>query len=234
MGYLEQSQFTLRCEWGPQGVAHLKSACDVLIIVDILSFSTCVDVALNQNAIVLPFAWKDQQAQAYATQNKALLAGKRDLSRPSLSPSSLKGLAAHQKLVLPSPNGATLSTQTEGVTTFCACFRNARAVASAAQKEGKTIGLIPAGERWSDGSLRPAIEDFLGVGAVLQYLEGTLSPEATLAKQAFEHFQWADFRGVISARELIERGFEKDVEIALEHNVSSRVPLYTQGRYQDQ
>lgn len=38
----DQSEFDLRCEWGAQGVSQLASISDVVIIVDVLSFSTCV------------------------------------------------------------------------------------------------------------------------------------------------------------------------------------------------
>lgn len=37
-------------------------------------------------------------------------------------------------------------------------------------KLGRTVAVIPAGERWADGSLRPAIEDLLGAGAFIREL----------------------------------------------------------------
>jgi 2-phosphosulfolactate phosphatase len=45
-----QSEFNLRCEWGPQGVAELVPISDVVVIVDVLSFSTCVEITTNNGA----------------------------------------------------------------------------------------------------------------------------------------------------------------------------------------
>lgn len=50
---------------------------------------------------------------------------------------------------------------------------------------GRRIAIVPAGEKWSDGSLRPSFEDFVGAGAVISYLEGSLSAEAQSAVAAY-------------------------------------------------
>lgn len=38
----DQSEYDVRCEWGEQGLARLAPACVIVIIVDVLSFSTAV------------------------------------------------------------------------------------------------------------------------------------------------------------------------------------------------
>jgi 2-phosphosulfolactate phosphatase len=112
--------------------------------------------------------------------------------------------------------------------TVAACLRNATAIAEFARALGGPVAVIGAGERWADGSLRPAWEDLVGAGAVIAYLSGTRSPEAEAACQAFRGAE-ADLPGRLracsSGRELIERGFASDVELAAAVGVSRCVPL---------
>jgi 2-phosphosulfolactate phosphatase len=235
--YFNQSPAVVRCEWGAHGITTLGPDSDVMIIVDVLSFSTCVDVAIGNGALVYPYRSHDQSAEHFAAARHALLAHARqhDPTRYSLSPASLRAIPAGTRLVLPSPNGATLSQATGSIPTMAGCLRNARAVAHRAQLIGRRISIIPAGERWSDGSLRPAIEDWLGAGAIIAHLSGTRSPEAELACRAFQHAQ-PDLAWYLnecgSGRELCERGFPEDVEIAAGLNVSDSVPLLREGAYQ--
>jgi 2-phosphosulfolactate phosphatase len=41
----DQQEFDIRCEWGEHGISVLAPISDVIIIIDVLSFSTSVDVA---------------------------------------------------------------------------------------------------------------------------------------------------------------------------------------------
>jgi 2-phosphosulfolactate phosphatase len=237
--YFNQSCGSVRCEWGAHGIAALGPESDVIIIVDVLSFSTCVDVAVGNGACVYPYPWHDQSAEHFAAQRQALLARARqnDSSHYSLSPVSLQGIPPGTRLVLPSPNGATLSRATGTTPTIAGCLRNARAVAQTAQTLGRRISVIAAGERWPDGSLRPAIEDWLGAGAIIAHLTGRRSPEAELAAHNFVYSQanlgWY-LRACGSGRELIEDGYSADVELAAALNVSDCVPLLREDAYQRQ
>ncbi len=136
---------------------------------------------------------------------------------------------------MPSANGYFLTLHTGNTPTLTGCLRNCQAVAEFAQKYGDKIAVIPAGERWKDdGSLRPAFEDLIGAGAILSYLRGSLSPEAEAAVAAFQAFQ-QDLVGYLkkcsSGKELIEKGFELDVELAAAFNISDCVPLLTDNAY---
>ena len=48
------------CEWGLRGVEALRDRVAALVIVDVLSFSTAVDVALASGALVIPFSLSDR------------------------------------------------------------------------------------------------------------------------------------------------------------------------------
>jgi 2-phosphosulfolactate phosphatase len=232
----DQSAYDIRLEWGAPGLAALAGGCDVLVIIDVLSFSTCVDVALGRGASVYPFAEPGDAARAFATKVGAVCAGPRSAERYSLSPRSLMQLNTGERIVLPSPNGASLSLRTGDTPTFAACLRNAAAVAREVSHLARRIGVIAAGERWPSGELRFAIEDWLGAGAVIAALDGHPSPEAEAARLSYEAAApriEATLLESVSGRELVERGFAEDVAIAAELNVSRCVPRLHEGAFVD-
>lgn len=238
--FYDQANWAVRCEWGQEGVRALAPLVDAVVIVDVLSFTTCLDVALSRGASVLPYRWKDDSALIFAEWQGALVASRerRFAGGFSLSPTSLLGLEAGMKLVLPSPNGAALCALAEELRpgrVFAACLRNAAAVGTYVQRHFARVLVVPAGERWPDGSLRPALEDWLAAGAVIAALPGSLAPEAALAQQAFQHAR-ANLSEVVeqcsSGRELLERGFARDVALATELNVSQNIPYLQSGGFQ--
>lgn len=229
----------IRSEWGLHGVERLRAQVAVLVIVDVLSFSTAVDIATARGAVVLPFPLGDRAAaQAAADAAGATLAAPRCAlgGQLSLSPRTLGQVAAGTRLMLPSPNGSRLSVEARSPIVLAGCLRNAAAVAHAAQSlaAGGDIAVIPAGERWPDGDLRPAVEDLLGAGAILDRLDGALDAEARVARDAYRGVADdlpAIVRGSVSGQELIGDGFEEDVALALERDCSSCVPQMTDGVY---
>ena len=230
-------------EWGLAGIAALHEHVGVLVIVDVLSFSTAVDVAVSRGAIVYPFSFAEEQGARFAAERVgALLARPRRSAgaKYSLSPASLLSIPAGTKLMLPSLNGSRLSVvagRTTGrIPVLTGCLRNARAVAVVARAiADKAIGLVPAGERWPDGSLRPAVEDLLGAGAIVDHLDWPCSPEAQVARDAYRT-AGRDIdrliRLTLSGRELVDAGYSGDVDLALEQNASTTVPVLTDGAFQ--
>lgn len=231
--WYSQRRYSIRCEWGEHGVRTLGAISDVLVIVDVLSFTTAVSVAVERGGIVWPFPYNEGEPEAFAANVGAELAVKRGADGISLSPASLMGLVKGSKLVLPSPNGSALTHQARelGPTVLAGSLRNAAAVARAAMQLGNSVGVVPAGERWSDRSLRPALEDWIGAGAIIASLAGEKSPEAEAAEHIFTSV--ADrlpetLRSIGSGRELVERGFDEDVSIAARYDVSDSVPVLRQ------
>ncbi len=238
MMYFDQSEYAVRFEWGLPGAKLLAPISDVMIIVDVLSFTTCVDIVTSRGGSVYPFRDKLEVLPAFAASRGALYAapGRKHQAAYSLSPASLLTIAEGTRLVLPSPNGSTLSLATGSTSTLAGCLRNARAVAARALQLGQRISVIAAGERWQkDGLLRPAIEDLLGAGAIIECLGGQRSPEAETAVASFLSAQ-ADLQDTLrrcgSGKELIGRGFAGDVQLAGQLNVSDAAPLLVDGAYE--
>lgn len=239
-----QNGYGLRFEWGPGGVTQVADRSGVLVIVDVLSFTTSVTVAAARAVAVYPAAWRDARAGQLARQVDAVLAvGRGDVTAEhpwSLSPAALLSAPAPPRLVLPSPNGSAIAAAAEGVV-VAASLRNVTAVAhwlrDRAGTPDRPVTVIAAGERWPDGSLRPALEDVLGAGGVLAALAAddrcVPSPEAEAAIALFR--ATASLPDVIrrcaSGVELASAGFGDDVEVAVQLDANEVVPVLTDGAF---
>lgn len=233
--YFDQQEYDIRCEWGLHGAEVLAPLCDAIVVVDVLSFTTAVSVAVNRGGVVFPYRWKDDSHIAFAEKMGAILAGPRGSDSYSLSPLSLNSVKSGERIVLPSPNGSTISLATGDTPTYAGCLRNARVVAQAAMGHGSKVGVVPCGERWqADATLRPALEDIIGAEAIVAELTGSRSPEACAALWAFEGASGSlrrTIEGCSSGRELIERGHAEDVAIACELGADRLVPWLVNGFY---
>jgi 2-phosphosulfolactate phosphatase len=224
--FTDQGSFDVRCEWGPRGVAALAD-CRTFLIVDVLSFCTCVAMAAERGITILPYPARVAGAAEFAEHQRALLAGPRGAGY-SLSPSSLTGAPPGTRLVLPSPNGAAISLEAgPHGHVLAGCLRNRSSVCARAAALGGPFGIIPAGEHWDDGTLRPSLEDLLGAGAIGAMLPGTRSPEAAAAISIFESVSSRLLEALLSCssgRELVERGFTEDVHLAAELDADGVAP----------
>ena len=230
----------VRLEWGPTGAAALAPECDVAVVVDVLTFSTTVTVAADRGVAVRPFRWADASAEDEARRLDATLARSRGEAKPgdvSLSPETFRTAGDLSRVVVPSPNGSTICAilAEAGADVVVAGLRNRRAVAAHLSARGGRVLVVPAGERWPDGSLRFAIEDLIGAGAIIAGLKGRPSPEARIAVSAYEAVRGqllAVLEKCNSGRELIERGFGEDVRLASMLNCSEVAPVLVDGAYQ--
>ena len=240
-----QQGWAIRFDWGLPGASSIAQGAAAVVVVDVLSFTTALSVAIDEGVEVFPFRFRDATAAAFAATRGAVLAiGRREAGSTgvSLSPLSVREaarsgpLASSRKLVLPSPNGSTISRQLaeSGAVVIGACLRNAAAVAGwlTANAAHGPVAVVAAGERWPGDQMRPAVEDLWGAGAVVDALLrsgfGAASPEAAAAAAAYRELGSsvkAALSGCGSGRELIADGYGSEVTMAAEQNVSPRVPV---------
>ena len=176
-----------RLEWGPHGLRTLASTCEVIVLVDVLWFSTIISLVAEAGAVSILDRRHEPSGEAAAASPSELF----DIAL---------GAGRDQRLVIPDPNHAVmaLAAADYGARHVVAgCLRNARATAAlidhlAGPDAG--VGLVVIGERWRHrtGPLRPAVEDLLGAGAIIAALDpsaavgGTRSsPEAAAARAAY-------------------------------------------------
>jgi 2-phosphosulfolactate phosphatase len=202
-------------------------------VVDVLRFTTAVSVAVGRGATVLPYRWHDEQEAAYAAQHGAELLGS-----AGLSPTAMARLESGARVVVPSPNGSALSfgvaEHNAEAAVLAGCLRNAQAVAEAVLARAGPAAVIAAGERWrgrapGSGPLRPALEDLLGAGAVIDSLGAarSLSPEAVAARAAFRDAREAlddVLLASASGRELLDKGLGQDVVMAAAFDADGVAP----------
>ncbi|WP_227397088.1 2-phosphosulfolactate phosphatase [Jeotgalibacillus aurantiacus] len=243
----DQHGYEIKLEWGRRGAREAAERGDIIIIVDVLSFSSTVTAAMNVQATIFPFP-PSEDGRLYAKEKDAeYILGRAEAAKrglPTLSPVTFGSEHANKRFVLSSLNGAYCTWLASDVAALLiGSLRNASAVAKAANelqlKSGKDITLVPCGEQWNEpmeheDSLRPSIEDYLGAGAILSELTGCISPEATLCKLAFE--QSKDQLSYLiydcgSGRELRERGFEADVHFCSQLNKDNVVPILNKDHF---
>lgn len=191
-----QRDYAVRFDWGPTGAK--ATAADAAVVVDVLSFSTSVCIAVEREMRVYPSPWKGAQAEAFAREHHAVLAvGRLEATKPGAVPA-------------PSLSPAGL------------------------------LSCEPV-SRWDhDDSLRPALEDQLGAGAILSALshlgyKRSMSPEASATADLFDAAQGSSLaermNACVGACELASKGFRSDVDVAAALDSSRVVPVLTDGSF---
>jgi 2-phosphosulfolactate phosphatase len=235
-----QSPYRCRLDWGRHGARAAAERQDILVIVDTLSFSTAVVTAVQRGGLVYPCAQAEQPGALAQRIGGEVAVRRKDVpakGRFSLSPLTYLHLAPGTRIVLASPNGATCSRYARAVPfLFVGALVNAEAVATVVSHlldtTDRCVTIIACGERWqppsADGALRVALEDYLGVGAILASLRYEQSPEARVCSSAFTHSRH-DIAALLwecgSGRELRRMGFPEDVRYAAQLNSSDAVPV---------
>jgi 2-phosphosulfolactate phosphatase len=239
-----QSGFRCKLDWGREGARRAAAAGDILVVVDVLSFSTATATAIERGCVIIPCT-DEEGAAAIADRTGAEAAVHRGkvptAGRFSLSPLTYLDAEPGTRIALDSPNGATCSRAAHDVPhLFVGALVNADAVAGAVRAILNTsdhaVTVLACGERWiepgQDGPLRFAIEDYCGAGAILASLPYEKSPEAKLCEMAFRAAK-NDLTRIIaecgSGRELVAKGYGGDVEHASKLDIYTSVPWMRDG-----
>jgi 2-phosphosulfolactate phosphatase len=235
-------------EWGRTGLEQAAARDDGIVIVDVLSFSTLVALVTERGAVVRALAPDDIAALggrgAVSRRFEAHVAGEQradPTARVTLSPSSATRVEADDRLVVPSLNGGTLTSNAATAPfAIVACLRNAVAVGrfvAATLRLGLVdrVTIVAAAEKWKDDIAAPertrfALEDWLGAGAIAlecRARDAMLSSEAEFAARGYAASR-RDLHAVVATsvtgRELIDIGFGSDVALAVAAGVDDGVP----------
>jgi 2-phosphosulfolactate phosphatase len=237
-----QRDYPCRFGWGRRAARDAAARGDLVVVVDVLCFSSTVATACHRGAVIYPVVSEEDAARPGIEADIAV--HRRDVpgkGRFSLSPLTFLEVEPGTRVVLPSPNGGACA-RLGGDGTLAGCLLNATAVARAAAlhlREGAgAVTVLACGERWEepfgDEGLRFAIEDYLGAGAILAGIEAEQSPEARVCEATFRACRSslaALLRDCGSGRELRERGFPGDVEHAAQLDLYDTVPVLRDGRF---
>ncbi|HLK60014.1 MAG TPA: 2-phosphosulfolactate phosphatase [Chthonomonadaceae bacterium] len=234
-----------RLEWGWQGAMSAAERGDILVVVDVLSFSTTVATAIHSGGSIRPCVTQEEAERAAGEIGAEIAVPRRDVpqrGRFSLSPLTYLAMEPGVRVALPSPNGATCCHYGRAAfRLFVGGLVNARAIAEVvaglleAHPECSAT-VLACGERWHpsslDGALRFALEDYLGAGAILSYLPHSKSPEASACEAAFRGAQ-QDLEAMLwecgSGIELRDKGYAEDVTHAAQLNGYMAVPTLRNG-----
>ena len=201
-----EPEFDIHCCWGFKLAEDILIQYDVCIIVDVLFFSTSIDLLLDtkENTQNIPVAHHFIQP---------------------FSP---------EKLSIASPVGLPLQLNLHKKTVLAGCLRNARAVAKAAMQLGNTVLVIPVGDKLSDEDFKTCSEDFIAAGAIVSYLKGDRTAESNAALDIYNSSK-GNIEEMVklssSARQMMMNGSLPEVELACQFNKSKNVPLLEEGAW---
>jgi len=239
-----QSRYEVRFDWAIEGLKSIAPDAGIIIVVDAISFTTTIELAVAHGLTVLPHSGEGSPADAADAVGAAL--GKPrgqagvSLSPSSITPESVAALAPFTRVLLPSLNGSRVCAAAAefGVPVVAAALRNRTAVARwilSQQTERGTrlrVAIVAAGEVRADGTTRFSVEDLLTAGAVVDALATVgidyCSPEAAAACAAYTGLARATgqlLTASVSGQQLIDDGQRADVELAAQLDVSDIVPV---------
>ncbi len=208
----DQSRYQVRLEWGDDGLARL-AASDVVVVVDVLRFSSTVTTRVAAGGAV-PL---DAAAHAVSLNGTAI---SRAAAALDPAPIVLLGCLRNASAVA---EAIADEQRRRGARTSIALIAGGELVPAEAGAAART-------------TRRFAVEDLLGAGAIVDALGvrgiDHTSPEAAAAGEAFRGLRAAT-RHLLAAsgsgQELAERGAHDEVRAAAELDASTAVPVLREG-----
>ena len=208
----DQSRYQVRLEWGDDGLARL-AASDVVVVVDVLRFSSTVTTRVAAGGAV-PL---DAAAHAVSLNGAATC---RAAAALDPAPIVLLGCPRNASAVA---EAIADEQRRRGARTSIALIAGGELVPADAGAAART-------------ARRFAVEDLLGAGAIVDALGvrgiDHTSPEAAAAGEAFRGLRAAT-RHLLAAsgsgQELAERGAHDEVRAAAELDASTAVPVLREG-----
>lgn len=208
----DQSRYQVRLEWGDDGLARL-AASDVVVVVDVLRFSSTVTTRVAAGGAV-PL---DAAAHAVSLNGSAT---SRAAAALDPAPIVLLGCLRNASAVA---EAIADEQRRRGARTSIALIAGGELVPADAGAAART-------------ARRFAVEDLLGAGAIVDALGvrgiDHTSPEAAAAGEAFRGLRAAR-RHLLAAsgsgQELAERGAHDEVRAAAELDASTAVPVLREG-----
>ncbi len=180
---------------GPEGVQQALQQKQLIVIVDVLRFSSTVTTAVANGFEIIP-ASTPMRAETLSKETGIPFPSMNGTHPYTLSPLDYLNPKHPETVILVSPNGAACTELIkDNQTAFFGCFLNARTVGrvvgSLAARMQKNVAVIAAGEaqeeQFSDlHHRRFAVEDYLGCGSTLCELRVDLTPEALVCKRAYD------------------------------------------------
>lgn len=229
-------------EWGIPGVDRAVARGDVIVIIDVLRFTSAATTAINNGFVVIPARDAAEAELKLRGSPKSRLNGS---GLSVLSPQSFMGKQPCE-VILHSPHGATLSCHAAGVDyAFLGSLLNTTSVSNmiknAASASGRDITIICSGERGSDrAAIMPefervldvgngifCFEDYVAAGAIGSKIDAEKSSALLLAEKAFIEYagNLPDlFPKTASGQYLVAQGFAEDVQFCASVDIYQVTP----------
>ena len=236
--------------WDGNGLNDAIKHNNIIIIVDVLRFSSTAITAVNNGTTIIP-SYTLSHAKTLSKKNGAMVSA---LSKYSLSPASFLKVPRNSEIILVSTNGARYSRLSSNAQlVLVGALLNAGAVAKHAyaisKQFGRDIAIVAAGEKklvkkmgrnafeesFADDKNKDwfCLEDFLGAGAIISGIAMEKTDEALYAQATFQKYKnklLSIIRSAVSGRYLIDLKKENDIEFCSQLNKYTIVPQMVQGK----